>query len=102
MFETGLPWYVPTAPEIHAFLYGFKDTFTRKTLVAWKDVPTEYGEASPLIVQQIQDKHHYYSAGFYTPRILFMTIVMVRLAVFTDLLNSKEAVSALFGMVFGV
>ena len=95
-----MPWYVPTYKEVHAFGYGIFHTFTRKTLVAWADIPKEAW--SPDLIKDIQEKYHYYASGFYLPRILLISIVAVRFALLTNIFDSKEAVVAMFGLLFGV
>lgn len=100
MFEEGMPWFVPTYKEVHAFGYGFFHTFTRKTLVGWADIPKE--PWSPDLIKDIQEKYHYYSAGFYLPRIAVVSILAIRFAINTDLFNSKESIISLFSILFGV
>jgi len=100
MFENGLPWYVPTAGECEAAGAGVIHSFTKLKILRWEDVPKE--GLSPQWTASIQDEYHYYSAGFYVPRIILLAIVLVRAAVFTDIFNSKEAVSGLFNLLFGV
>ena len=100
MFEEGQPWWVPTAPEIHATGYGIFNSATHIKIPKWDEIPTQ--GYSPQLVKDIQEEYHYFGAGFYAPRVFIGAVIVIRFLLVTDIFNSEDAVKTAFNLLFGL
>jgi hypothetical protein len=100
MFEEGKPWWVPTGAEVHAAGYGLFNSATKIKIPTWDEIP-KLGY-SPQLVQDIQEKYHYFGAGFYIPRVFIAAVIGIRFLLVTDIFNSEDTVKTAFNLLFGL